>query len=447
MLNRKMELPEHVRHIIRRLMSHGYEAYAVGGCVRDMMLGREPEDWDITTSALPEQVKELFPHTIDTGIQHGTVTVMIDHEGYEVTTYRIDGEYEDSRHPKSVQFTPLLLEDLKRRDFTFNAMAYNDEAGLVDEFHGAEDLERHVLRCVGDPMERFQEDALRMMRAVRFAAQLDCEIEETTKEAIRKLAPTLSKISAERVRVELVKLLISPHPEMMRQLYELKITDVVLPEFSVMMQTPQHNRHHRYSVGEHTIHALQNVPPDKILRLTMLFHDVAKPPCKTTDGNGVDHFMGHPENGAEMTRKILRRLKFDNATLQRVVALVKIHDNKPSLRPVRIRKAIVQDGLEQYPNLFVVKRADIRAQSDYQREEKLAYVDSYEAVYEQILKNGDCLSLKEMAVKGEDLIAWGMKPGKEIGAVLNQMFQEVLEHPEHNNEEYLKKRFLQGAYF
>lgn len=296
-------------------------------------------------------------------------------------------------------------------------------------------------------MERFQEDALRMMRAVRFAAQLDCEIEEATKEAIQRLAPTLSKISAERVRVELLKLLISPHPEMMRQLYELKITDVVLPEFSVMMQTPQHNRHHRYSVGEHTIHALQNVPPDKILRLTMLFHDVAKPPCKTTDGNGVDHFMGHPEKGAEMTRKILWRLKFDNATLQRVVALVKIHDNKPSLRPVRIRKAIVQDGLEQYPNLFVVKRADIRAQSDYQREEKLAYVDSYEAVYEQILKNGDCLSLKEMAVKGEDLIAWGMKPGKEIGVVLNQMFQEVLEHPEHNNEEYLEKRFLQGAYF
>lgn len=447
MLNRKMELPEHVRHIIHRLMSHGYEAYAVGGCVRDMMLGRTPNDWDITTSALPEQVKALFPHTIDTGIQHGTVTVMIDHEGYEVTTYRIDGEYEDSRHPKSVQFTPLLLEDLKRRDFTFNAMAYNEEDGLVDAFCGAEDLEQRVVRCVGNPTERFEEDALRMMRAVRFAAQLGCEIDAQTRQAICAQAHTLSKISAERIQVELVKLLVSPHPEMMRQLYELNITDTVLPEFSVMMRTPQHNRHHCYSVGEHTIHALQNVPPDKILRLTMLFHDVAKPVCKTTDGNGVDHFMGHPQVGAEMTKKILRRLKFDNYTMQHVVALVKIHDNKPSLRPVRIRKAIVADGLEQYPNLFVVKRADIGAQSDFQREDKLEYVASYEAVYEQILKNGDCLSLKELAVKGEDLIAWGMKPGKEIGAVLNKMFQEVLEHPEYNTQEYLKKRFLGKAYF
>ena len=438
----KIELPEKVRTIIACLQSHGYEAYAVGGCVRDSILGREPEDWDITTSARPDQVKALFLHTIDTGIQHGTVTVMLDHEGFEVTTYRIDGEYEDARHPKEVVFTSMLLEDLKRRDFTINAMAYNDTEGLVDAFDGMNDLKRKVIRCVGNPGERFDEDALRMLRAVRFAAQLGCRIEEETKKAICAQAQNLAKISAERIQVELVKLLVSPHPEEMRQLYELKITDVILPEFSVMIETPQNNKHHCYSVGEHTIHALQGIRPDKVLRLTMLLHDVAKPPCRFTDKKGVDHFPGHPEAGAKMAENILRRLKFDNHTIRSVAALVKIHDNKPALTHRDIRKALVRDGLEQFPSLFEVKRADIGAQSDFERQDKLENVDRHEEIYFQILENGDCLSLKELAVTGEDLIGWGMKPGKDIGIVLNRLFEDVLEHPEWNDKEILKKRIL-----
>ncbi len=442
-----IQLPEKVSEIINCLRSHNFEAYAVGGCVRDSLLGRTPSDWDITTSATPEEVKSLFSHTVDTGIQHGTVTVMLGHEGFEVTTYRIDGEYEDARHPKEVAFTLSLREDLKRRDFTINAMAYNEESGLVDLFGGAQDLERGVIRCVGDPGERFREDALRMFRAVRFAAQLGFSVEKNTAGAISELAGSLARISAERIQTELVKLLVSPHPEEMRQIYELGISDVVLPEFSVMMETPQNNPHHMYSVGEHTIKALQLIPEDKVLRLTMLLHDVAKPPCRITDRKGIDHFPGHPKRGAQMAEKILKRLKFDNDTIRRVTALVLIHDNQPPANPASIRKALVKDGLDQYPALFLVKRADIGAQSDHLRESKLKYVDAYEAVYNQIIENGDCLSLKELAVTGGDLISAGMKPGKELGDVLERMLQDVLENPEWNKKEILLNRFQQKAYF
>lgn len=442
-----IQLPEKVSEIINCLRSHNFEAYAVGGCVRDSLLGRTPSDWDITTSATPEEVKSLFSHTVDTGIQHGTVTVMLGHEGFEVTTYRIDGEYEDARHPKEVAFTLSLREDLKRRDFTINAMAYNEESGLVDLFGGAQDLERGVIRCVGDPGERFREDALRMFRAVRFAAQLGFSVEKNTAGAISELAGSLARISAERIQTELVKLLVSPHPEEMRQIYELGISDVVLPEFSVMMETPQNNPHHMYSVGEHTIKALQLIPEDKVLRLTMLLHDVAKPPCRITDRKGIDHFPGHPKRGAQMAEKILKRLKFDNDTIRRVTALVLIHDNQPPANPVSIRKALVKDGLDQYPALFLVKRADIGAQSNHLRESKLKYVDAYEAVYNQIMENGDCLSLKELAVTGADLISTGMKPGKELGDVLERMLQDVLENPEWNKKEILLNRFQQKAYF
>ncbi|MBQ8596767.1 MAG: CCA tRNA nucleotidyltransferase, partial [Lachnospiraceae bacterium] len=258
-------LPEKVKFIIDTIMDAGYEAYAVGGCIRDSILGRIPDDWDITTSATPDQVKELFKRTVDTGIQHGTVTVMLDKEGFEVTTYRIDGEYEDSRHPKEVTFTANLVEDLKRRDFTINAMAYNDKAGLVDVFEGIQDIERKMIRCVGCPKERFTEDALRMMRAVRFSAQLGYEIEENTAVAIKELAGNLVNISAERIQVELVKLVTSPHPENLRIAYETGITKVILPEFDVCMETVQNNPHHCYTVGEHTLKSMQSIQPDKVL--------------------------------------------------------------------------------------------------------------------------------------------------------------------------------------
>lgn len=433
----KMILPEKVNFIIHTLQKHGFEGYAVGGCVRDAMLSRVPQDWDITTSAKPEQVKALFKHTIDTGIQHGTVTVMLDHEGFEVTTYRIDGEYEDARHPKEVQFTSNLLEDLKRRDFTINAMAYNEKDGLVDAFDGLGDLERGIIRCVGVAEERFTEDALRMLRAVRFAAQLGFEIEDKTKAAIGKLAPNLSKVSAERIQIELVKLLTSAHPEEIRTAWETGLTKVFLPEFDAMMEMEQKNPHHQYTVGEHTIVALQEIEPEKVLRLTMLLHDIAKPVCQTRDEEGIDHFYGHVQKGEEMARQILRRLKFDNDTTTRVCRLVACHDHMPELTEKSVRRAVFKNGTEQYPALFAVKRADVLAQSDCQRTEKLEAIEEYEALYHTIMEKQQCLSIRDLAIGGSDLIALGMEPGKAIGETLKQLLDMVLEEPELNTKEKL----------
>lgn len=430
-------LPEKVNFIINTLMEHGFEAYAVGGCVRDTMLFRQPQDWDITTSAAPEQVKGMFGHTIDTGIAHGTVTVMVEQEGFEVTTYRIDGKYEDARHPREVLFTASLLEDLKRRDFTINAMAYNKKAGLVDAFDGAGDLKRGIIRCVGAAEERFSEDALRMLRAVRFAAQLGFSIEEETKAAICKLSEKIARVSAERIQTELVKLLQSDNPGELILAYETGLTGVFLPEFDRMMKTEQFNPHHCYTVGIHTLKALEQVPADKVLRLTVLLHDVAKPVCLTVDKKGCSHFYGHPKEGAVLARQILRRLKFDNDTIDKTCQLIRWHDDNPRLEERNIRRAVSSIGLLQYPALFAVKRADILAQSDYRRKEKLAYVDGYEAMYQEILDKQQALTQKQLAITGKDLIAAGMKPGKEIGEMLSKLLDLVLDDPGMNSKEKL----------
>ena len=440
----KIQLPEKVKVIIQTLEAAGYEAYAVGGCVRDSVLGRIPADWDITTSALPEQVKELFHRTIDTGIEHGTVTVMMDKEGFEVTTYRIDGEYRDHRHPEQVNFTGELKEDLRRRDFTINAMAYNDRCGMVDAFGGIEDLKHGVIRCVGVAGERFEEDALRILRAVRFAAQLGFEIEKETADVARALAGNLKDISAERIQTELVKLLVSPHPEMLRTAYELGITRVVLPEFDVMMETPQHHPHHMYSVGEHTLKALEFTDPEKVLRLSVLFHDFGKPQTRTTV-DGVDHFHGHANVSAQETVRIMRRLKFDNATMDQVKRIVLYHDARPQPDERQIRRLLHRAGEDIFPGLFQVMGADILAQSEYRKIEKLVNLERVHQVYDEILKRKDCISLKNLQVTGKDLIAAGMEPGKKIGEILNQMLEDVLETPEHNEREYLLKTYGNSA--
>lgn len=432
-----IKLPDKVKDIIDILNRAGFEAYAVGGCVRDSMLGRAPEDWDITTSASPAQVKGLFSKTVDTGIRHGTVTVMWEGEGFEVTTYRIDGEYEDKRHPKEVTFTSDLLEDLKRRDFTINAMAYNEKEGLVDAFGGLADLQEGRIRCVGSPQDRFTEDALRMMRAVRFGAQLGFSIEEETKSAIPLLAENLREISAERIQAELVKLLVSDHPEEMLTVYETGMSRMFLPEFDRMMDMPQNNPHHMYSVGQHTVVALQNIPKDKVLRLAMLLHDVAKPECQSTDQAGIYHFYGHPAKGAQMAGEILRRLKFDNETIRRVAALIAWHDELPTLREAPVRRAIHRIGLEQFPALFAVKRADALAKSPYRREEKLAYIDQFEKMYWEIMDRQQCLTLKDLEMDGKGLMKLGMKPGREMGEMLEYLLQCVLECPEQNTRENL----------
>lgn len=405
----RVEVPVDVKNIIETLEAKGYEAYAVGGCVRDTLLFRVPGDWDITTSAKPEEVKALFSHTIDTGIQHGTVTVMKNHVGYEVTTYRIDGEYEDARHPKEVIFTVNLVEDLKRRDFTINAMAYNDRAGIVDEFDGIKDLEEKVIRCVGEPRERFSEDALRMLRAVRFAAQLGFSIDEKTKDAIKELAPTLAKVSKERIAVELVKTLVSEHPEEIRTAYELGLTRVFMPELDDVMQT----------LREQSVTAMQHVQPDKRLRLTMLLYGL----------------------GAHEAKAILKRLKFDNATIDFVYHMVKHHADRPPMDNMAlVRKCISEIGLENMPMLIEIKRADIWAKKDAHFEENMRYVDALERAYQEVIAKNHCVSKKDLSINGRDLMELGMKPGEGMGILLEQLFEEVLLDPTQNEREKLLER-------
>lgn len=433
----KILLPAAVKAIIDILQARGFEAFAVGGCVRDSILGRKPDDWDITTSARPEQVKEIFQRTVDTGLAHGTVTVLMGGGSYEVTTYRIDGEYEDFRHPRSVTFTASLKEDLRRRDFTINAMAYNETAGLVDLYGGMEDLQRKRIRCVGDPGERFGEDALRILRAVRFSAQLGFGIDKETWEAAGKLAGTLERISAERICAELLKLLLSPHPDYLRRAWEAGITRVVLPEFDRLMETPQNNPHHCWNVGEHTLKSLLAVEPDKILRLTMLLHDMGKPACRTTDPQGIDHFKGHGEVSAAMAEKILRRLRMDNDTIKKTVLLIRWHDWRIEPAERTVRRAMNRIGRELFPLFLKVQTADTMAQSEKWREEKLDRICRVEAAYKKILEEEQCTDLKDLAVTGKDLIALGMCPGPEIGGLLKAALDQVLEDPGKNTKEYL----------
>lgn len=434
-----IELPEKVNSIIHTIQAAGFEAYAVGGCVRDSILGRIPDDWDITTSAKPEEVKRLFRRTIDTGIEHGTVTVMIDREGFEVTTYRIDGEYEDSRHPKEVIFTPSLLEDLKRRDFTINAMAYNDITGLVDEFQGLEDVKKKIIRCVGNPKERFTEDALRMMRAVRFSAQLGYDIEKETKEAITELAPSLQKISAERIQVELTKLVTSPNPDFLRIAYKTGITAQILPEFDICMKTEQNHPHHCYNVGEHILHSMKEVRADKVLRFSMLFHDIGKPEKKTVDEEGITHFRGHAAVSESIAKRVFRQLHFDNDTMNKVSRLVANHEYRINPDAKSVRRAVVKIGEDIYPLMKEIQTADVMAQSDYMRAEKLERLEELDTIYHQILAEKNCLSLKTLAVSGKDLMESGMKPGKEIGDVLHYLLEIVLDAPEKNDKNFLLK--------
>lgn len=435
----RIAVPEKGQYIIKTLQKAGFEAYAVGGCVRDSILGREPQDWDITTSARPQQVKALFPRTIDTGLQHGTVTVMLRGEGFEVTTYRIDGSYEDSRHPSQVSFTADLREDLRRRDLTINAMAYNDTAGLVDLFGGLADLKARMVRCVGDPGERFREDALRILRAIRFSAQLGYTIEKDTAAAIAKLAPTLSRISAERIQTELTKLMLSPNPDYLRTAYDTGVTKVFFPEFDRAMETPQNHPHHCHGVGEHILHALGCVEADKVLRLAVLLHDIGKPAVLTTDPEGRSHFHGHAAVSGKMAENILRRLRYDNETILKVCRLVQYHDfgNGMDMDIRMARRAIHRIGEDAFPALFAVKKADILAQSDYLRQEKLANLENWQNLYEEILAEHQCVSLKTLAVSGKDLIDAGWRPGRELGETLNRLLELVLEDPAGNTKERL----------
>lgn len=432
----EMHLPGPVSALIRRLEENGYEAYAVGGCVRDMLLCRTPKDYDVTTNALPSEIKRIFRRTVDTGIAHGTVTVLLSGGSYEVTTYRLDGAYEDMRHPKEVTFSDRLEEDLKRRDFTVNAMAWNPKSGLVDLFGGQEDLREKRIRCVGKASERFSEDVLRILRAVRFAAQLGFSIEEETLREIRISARNLPRISKERIRDELVKLLISDRPGDFRILYETGITAVILPWFDAMMKTPQHCGYHHVNVGEHTLLTLPHVPAEPVLRLAALLHDVAKPILRTVGEDGEDHFHGHAERGAEMAGEILRDLKFDNDTIRRTVHLIRCHSLRPEGKTEAVRRCLAAVGREAFPAYLALQTADSMAKEPSRVPEMLSRIGEVRARYGEITERGDAVTIGELAVGGNEMLALGLR-GPEVGRALSMLLDTVLADPARNTKEDL----------
>ena len=389
----RIQLPYEVEWVIGKIRDAGYEAFAVGGCVRDTLLGRTPEDWDVTTSARPEAVKAIFERTVDTGLQHGTVTVLKNRKGYEVTTYRIDGEYHDGRHPDSVEFTPNLLEDLKRRDFTINAMAYSHETGIVDEFGGMEDLKAGIVRCVGRPEDRFTEDALRLLRALRFSAQLGFEIEESTYAAIKTIAPNLAKVSKERVQAELTKLLLSAHPERILLLKETGLSAQIVPGFDAVFAPALFSK-------------LSQLPAEKSLRWAGFLL------CQST----------------KQAEAVLKGLKMDNETIGNVSRMIEGAKETLPLEKPAVRRAMSRYTPYQLEGALKLK--ELMGSPDAGEIRRLR---------EEIIRDGDCVSLKDLAVKGRDLLEAGVERGPMVGEILNHLFDLVLLHPEKNDRELLLK--------
>ena len=434
----KFDIPSGARHILQTLTAAGHEAHLVGGCVRDLLRGVEPHDWDICTSARPEETETCFAghRIIETGLKHGTVTVLEGDEPYEITTYRTEGPYSDSRRPDFVKFVSSLEADLARRDFTMNAIAMGLDGGLRDPFGGVDDIKAGVIRCVGEPAQRFQEDGLRVMRALRFGAVFGYEIEEKTAQAIHENHHMLEHVAAERINVELCKLLVgSKAGEILRQ-----YPDVLCefwPELGPLVTLEQNNPWHCWDGWEHTIHTVEAAPPELLLRLTMLLHDISKPNCKSTDEKGIDHFYGHPAVSAKLADQMLRELKFDNKTRERVVTLVEHHDVQIPNRDRSIRKWLGRLGPETFFQLLEVKRADGMGQSYKLVEDRLIQLKEMKEKAKEIVAQGQCFSLKDLAVNGRDVIAAGVAPGPEVGRVLNKLLDQVLNEETPNKQESL----------
>lgn len=439
-------IPKDVQFIIDNFYNNGYEAFMVGGCVRDSILKVNPKDYDITTSALPEETLKLFEKTIPTGIQHGTITVIINKESYEVTTFRADGDYVDNRHPESVTFVRNIKEDLARRDFTVNALAYNQTTGVIDYFNGINDILNKTIKCVGDADKRFTEDALRMLRAIRFSCQLDFEIEVNTYNSIKKNHKLISNISSERVRDELCKILISNNPSKgFEMLEDTGILKIILPKIHELVNyTPNCNNHNR-DVFKHTLKVIDNTHNDLLLRLSALFHDVGKLNTMTFLENGHCYFPGHSEESAIMTKKILSELAFDNNTIKRSCSIIAEHlVLNVNYLPTdgEIKRLINKVGKENIYLLFDLQRADTKAL--WAPEPFLAKIDFIEARVKYILKNKEPLSIKDLDIDGKFLMNnFNLTPGKIIGEILEYLLNLVLDNPTLNNRDILlNKAFL-----
>ncbi len=431
------ELPDEIQFVLQTLNLNNHRAYVVGGSVRDAILGNTAKDWDITTSALPNEVERLFDKTIDTGLKHGTVTVVINNQNIEVTTFRTDGNYLDNRRPESVNFIASLEEDLSRRDFTINSIAYHPDIGYIDPFDGISDINNKIIRTVGDPNQRFSEDALRMLRAVRFSSQLDFGIDKTTQNSIYENGYLLRKISQERIRDELTKLIVSNNPLKFSLLEELDILNYLIPEFEICFKTTQNNPHHVHDIALHSLYAMSYIENSSILRWTMLLHDVGKAYVKSTDDKGIDHFFGHEIKSKELAETILKRLKFDNKSIDLILRLIEYHDFSIAPDGKSIRKALQKIGEDVFLDLLKVKESDRRAQSSKFLEEELNKLSVIKDGYEKIKGNNQCVSLKNLKINGFDLLSLGIKQGEKVGMLLNTLLDKVIETPELNDKEKL----------
>ena len=433
----KINLPEKVNKIIKALENKGFSAYAVGGCVRDSLLGIDPFDWDITTDALPYQVKEIFPKTFDTGLKHGTVSVLIDKDIFEVTTFRCDGEYLDNRHPESVSFTKSIEDDLSRRDFTVNALAYSDSAGLIDCFGGICDLKNKIIRCVGDADKRFNEDSLRILRAVRFSAQKNFEIEENTKLSIIKNAELVKNLSVERVISEITKIILSD-PFKIKDLYDLGILKHIMPEMCLCFENEQNIKWHIYDVGMHSLNVVKNLENKPYLRFAGLMHDWGKPYTRGKNEEGEDTFRNHAKKSVEIAEEFLKRYKFSNSDKDKILRLIKYHDREIIPEKKYVKRAINDVGEYIFLDLINLKRADCLSQNLELTSPRLLIYEKYEEIYNEIIMGNEAISVKSLEINGKDLINLGFK-GKEIGDTLNFLLNKVIDNPELNKKETLLK--------
>jgi tRNA nucleotidyltransferase (CCA-adding enzyme) len=428
-----VKLSKACEKIIDTLTRAGFSAYAVGGAVRDCLLGLDAHDFDVTTSATPEEVKSLFEKTIDTGISHGTVTVLEDGEAVEVTTFRADGEYLDNRKPESVTLVKDVREDLSRRDFTINALCYNKYEGLIDLFGGQKDLQDKVIRAIGNPEERFREDALRILRAVRFSAQLGFEIEENTKNAVVKCEHLVKNLSVERISSEFDKILMSDSPDHLKLLYDLGVLEHICPEMCDCFKTEQNTRWHIYDVGNHSVNVIKNCPKVIYLRYAALMHDWGKPLTRGIDELGEDMFRNHAKISVELAENFCRKYKFSNERRDKIVRLVRFHDIEILPEKKYVKRAINKVGEDIFHDLICLKRADCLSQNLELTAERLPYIDRLFELYREIKENSEPFGLKNLKINGNDLKELGYE-GKKIGEVLNILLEKVIENPEINEK-------------
>lgn len=436
----RIEVPAPVYFIIQELEKHGHEAYMVGGCVRDSVLGRKPHDYDICTSATPEEILQAFPYEeiIPTGLQHGTVTILINKEAFEVTTYRIDGDYSDNRRPDNVTFTKNLVEDLRRRDFTINAMAYNPRIGLIDPFNGLEDIKEEKIRCVGSAEDRFNEDALRILRAIRFEAQLGFVGLPETMFEIERQYERLNNISIERINSEFCKIVASEQFCVEFVLYP-NVFSLFIPELKDLIGFQQNNPYHAYDVFDHTVHAIEKCESDDlVVRLAVFFHDFGKPHSYQDGENGIRHFKGHGKVSAEITDSIMKRLRFDNETRNNVVELVYYHDATFEVGKKYVKRWLNKIGEKQFRRLLEVRKADIKGQKPDYEKSRIEKVDNIESILEEILQEQECFSLKDLAINGNDVKkTMNLKEGKDVGYWLNEILKRVMDGELKNNRDDL----------